>query len=63
MIIIGTIAALGSASLFPLMFLMYGKVAGTFVDINRYKQISSLNQSSTATSHWWELIKNLILII
>jgi hypothetical protein len=49
-LIIGVVAALGSAGLYPLMFLMYGKAAGAFVD---YNKIQMLNKSMNITPNIW----------
>lgn len=35
--IFGALAALASGGLYPLMFLMYGRVAGTLVDYSKPK--------------------------
>lgn len=49
--IIGILAALGSAGIYPLMFLAYGKVASTLVDLDKNKILNdtshfNLNETS-----------------
>jgi hypothetical protein len=46
--IIGTISALSAASIFPLMFFMFGQVAGTLVDFDKIKVFNDLFNSSLA---------------
>ncbi len=52
-IIVGTIAALLSAAVYPLMFLMYGKVAGTLVDYNKNKTAATINYNLTNLTNSW----------
>nr|UOU03327.1 ATP-binding cassette subfamily B1-like 12 [Brachionus rubens] len=43
LLIIGTIAAFASAGIYPMMFYMYGKVAGTFIDQQRENYLNKTN--------------------
>jgi hypothetical protein len=40
--VVGTLAGLCAASIFPLMFFMYGQVAGTLVDFDKIKVFDNL---------------------
>nr|QUF59441.1 ATP-binding cassette transporter Abcb1-like12 [Brachionus angularis] len=48
LMLIGTIAAIASAVVYPLMFLSYGQVAGTFVDLIKYENLNKENFNITA---------------
>lgn len=44
--IVGTVSALCAASIFPLMFFMYGQVAGTLVDFDKIKVFNDMFNTS-----------------
>lgn len=51
----GCIAAFGSACIYPLMFVLYGKVASTFIDQEKFNRLNSTNISafSFVNNSWY----------
>lgn len=49
MILIGCLSALGSAVLYPFMFLFFGKIVGTFVDLKKYQVLNATRLISRTT--------------
>jgi len=47
LITIGIIAAFFAAVSSPFMFILYGRIAGAFVDYKKYEYLNSNNLSST----------------
>jgi hypothetical protein len=46
LLLVGVIASLAAAAIYPLMFLMYGEVANTLIDLEKFKKISNATNSS-----------------
>jgi hypothetical protein len=60
--IIGIIGAFGAASIYPLMFYLYGKVAGVFVDYKIYEKLQSSSTSSPGTTSSYNLTASKIIL-
>jgi hypothetical protein len=46
LLFVGFVASLAAAAIYPLMFLMYGEVAGTFIDLEKYKILNNAPNDS-----------------
>lgn len=58
--ILGTISALISSGIYPLMFLMYGQVANVFVDFTKNKlNTTAFNQ----TNKWYFICFNSFIFL
>ena len=64
LILLGVVGAFLAAAIYPLMFLMYGAVAGTLVDYQKYRIMNGLagnmtlpsfltDDNSTNSSNFW----------
>jgi hypothetical protein len=45
--LVGIACALLVSAIHPIMFLIYGRLAGTFVDFKKYQYIQSIKASTT----------------
>jgi hypothetical protein len=51
LIILGLFAAVAASAIYPLMFLFYGQVASSFVDLQKYKLNQTLNSINKTTTN------------
>lgn len=65
LLIIGCIAAFGSACVYPLMFFLYGKVASTLIDQEKLNRLNSTNISTSLFNNnsWYFYLYFLFLSI